>query len=406
MNHVYFYSMITKTTKLIKGSIKMTYYISADRVLLENEEKKMGYLEVKDGIFGEFTDEIPENAKVKDWSGFTLAPGLFDTHIHGIKGHDVMDGTVEAIQEISNAIVQLGVTRFLPTTLTSTDEALEQAISAVSSATDVGLAGAHSEGIFLEGPYFTEKHKGAQNVEHFKDPDVAEFNKWQSLANESIVKIALAPEREHAMNFIKEISNQQVLVSIAHTDADYDCCVQAVDHGARNYVHLFNGMSGLHHREPGAVGAALTDSRSYAELICDGHHVHPIIAAMTLENKKEKLVLVTDCMRAGLMPDDQYYLGEFPVNILNGIAKTSTGSLAGSTLKLIDGVRNLQKWSNRPLHEIWHRGSLSPAASIGKADKFGSIKKGKVADYVVIDEDLNVIATAVEGNLKYVRDEN
>ncbi|WP_301109572.1 N-acetylglucosamine-6-phosphate deacetylase [Sporosarcina sp.] len=378
----------------------MNYFIKADKALLENEERQMGYLEVKDGVFGEFIDEVPENAEVKDWSGYLIAPGLFDTHIHGIQGHDVMDGTAEAVYEISRAIVELGVTRFLPTTLTSSDEALEQAIVAVTEATKNSLPGAESEGLFLEGPYFTEKHKGAQNPGYFKDPNVAEFNKWQKLANGQIVKIALAPEREHAMDFIQKVSDT-VLVSIAHTDADYGCCKDAIDHGARNFVHLFNGMSGVHHREPGAVGAALTDSRAYAELICDGHHVHPVIAAMALENKKDKLMLITDCMRAGLMPDDNYYLGEFPVTIMNGIARTETGSLAGSTLKLIDGVKNLQSWSSLPLYEIWHRGSLTPAASLGKADRLGSIKKGKAADYVVLDEQLTIMATAVDGLVKY-----
>lgn len=380
------------------------YFIKAEQFLLKNETKTKGYLKVENGVFGEFSNEVPENVEVKDRSGFTIAPGLFDTHIHGIKGHDVMDGTIEAIQEISKAIVQLGVTRFLPTTLTSSNEALGQAIYAIVRAMNSGLSGAQSEGIFLEGPYFTEKHKGAQNPGYFKNPDVTEFKRWQDLADGKIVKIALAPERENAMDFIKKVSGQ-VRVSIAHTEADYECCLQAVDNGANNYVHLFNGMSGLHHREPGAVGAALTDSRAYAELICDGYHVHPVIAAMALERKQDKLVMITDCMRAGLMPDDQYYLGEFPVTLSNGIARTETGSLAGSTLKLIDGVRNLQNWSNRPLYEVWHRGSLSPAASIGKADKFGSIEKGKVADYVVLDQDLTVMATAVDGIVKYVKDD-
>lgn len=378
----------------------MNYFIKADSVLLENEERQMGYLEVKDGFFGEFRVDVPPHAEIKDWSGLTIAPGLFDTHIHGIKGFDVMDGTAEAIQEISKALVEFGVTRFLPTTLTSSDKALKQTIGAVIQATENGLLGAKSEGLFLEGPYFTEKHKGAQNPGYFKDPDIDEFNRWQSLADGQIVKIALAPERKHAMDFIEAVSGS-ILVSIAHTDADYACCKDAIDRGARNFVHLFNGMSGFHHREPGAAVAALTDSRAYAELICDGHHVHPVIAAMTLENKEDKLMLITDCMRAGLMPDDTYYLGEFPVTITDGIARTETGSLAGSTLKLIDGVKNLQSWSSRPLYEVWHKGSLSPSASLGKADRLGSIKKGKVADYVVLDKNLQVMATAVDGVIKY-----
>lgn len=380
----------------------MTYYIMADRVLLENEERKMKFLEVRNGLFGEFTDTVPLDVVVEDWSGYTIAPGLFDTHIHGIKGHDVMDGTYEAIEKISSAIVESGVTRFLPTTLTSSDDMLKKAIKAIADAPKDRLSGAQSEGIFLEGPYFTEEHCGAQNTAYFRNPSIDEFKEWQNLANGKIVKIALAPEREGAMEFIQEIS-KQVLVSIAHTNADYECCISAVDKGVRNYVHLFNGMSGLHHRKPGAVGAALTDSRTFAELICDGHHVHPAMATMALKSKKDKLMLITDCMRAGGMPDGKYHLGEFPVNMLDGVARTEGNSLAGSTLKLIDGIRNLYDWSDQPLHEIWHRGSLSPAASIGKADKLGSIAPEKFADYVVIDSNTAIIATAVGGALKYVQ---
>ena len=381
-----------------------TYYIKADRFLLEDEEKQGGYLQVENGLFGGLVTEIPADSVVVDWSGHTIAPGLFDTHIHGVNGHDIMDGTVEAVDEISKAILPLGVTRFLPTTLTASNEDLDKAIVAITDAVDTGLSGAKSEGIFLEGPYFTEKYQGAQNPIYFKNPNVDEFNAWQELAKGGIVKIAIAPERENAIEFIREIGND-VFVSIAHTDASFDCCKEAVDAGARKFIHLFNGMSGLHHREPGVVGAALSDSRAYAELICDGFHVHPDVASMALDVKGDKLVLITDCMRAGLMPDGDYMLGEYPVVMKDGVARTEGGSLAGSTLKLIDGVFNLQDWSKEPLHKVWHRGSLSPAASVGKADKLGSLEKGKVADYVVLDDKLSVKAVAVDGIVKYERDE-
>src|SRR5690625_990219 len=160
----------------------MTFLIKADRFLLENEEKKGGYLEVNNGRFGSFIETVPDNATLIDWSGYTVAPGLFDTHIHGINGHDIMDGSVEAVHAISESILPLGVTRFLPTTLTSSKEDLKLAISAVSEAVKQGLGGAQSEGIFLEGPYFTEKHKGAQNPDYFRDPDLAEFLEWQQTA--------------------------------------------------------------------------------------------------------------------------------------------------------------------------------------------------------------------------------
>ena len=231
----------------------MTYFIKADRFLLENEEKKSGYLQVDNGRFGAFADMVPDNADVVDWSGYTIAPGLFDTHIHGINGHDIMDGSVEAVQGISESVLPLGVTRFLPTTLTSSKEDLNAAISSVKDAVKKGLVGAQSEGIFLEGPYFTEKHKGAQNPGYFRDPDYAEFLEWQQLADGMIVKIALAPEREGSLEFIQAVSQNGVLASLAHTDSSFDRSRHAIDAGARNFVHLFSGMSGLHHREPGVV---------------------------------------------------------------------------------------------------------------------------------------------------------
>ncbi|MBY7144555.1 N-acetylglucosamine-6-phosphate deacetylase [Virgibacillus sp. NKC19-3] len=379
----------------------MNYYIKADRYLLENGEKTGGYLEIVNDRFGSFVNTVPVSANVIDWSGYTIAPGLFDTHIHGANGYDIMDGTEEAVNEISKAILPLGVTRFLPTTLTSSKTDLDTAIKAIRSATVQGLSGAKSEGIFLEGPYFTEKHKGAQNPDYFRDPDYQEFQHWQQIAGNSVVKIALAPERNDSLEFIQQMTRDGVLASIAHTDASFDCCVAGIDAGARDYVHLFNGMTGLHHREPGVVGAALTDERAFAELICDGHHVHPSVATFAANVKGNKLILITDCMSAGLQPDGKYMLGEFPVVMKDGIAKMENGSLAGSTLKLIDGVRNLHKWSNLPLHEVWHRASLSPAKSLRLNNKLGSIAKGKLADYIVLNNDLNVKSVTVEGETKW-----
>lgn len=381
----------------------MKSVIKAKKYLLENKEKQSGYLVIEDGKFAGFTENIPEDARIIDWSNYTIAPGLFDTHIHGVKGYDIMDGTVEAVQEISKALLPLGVTRFLPTTLTSSKADLNKSITSITEAVRQGLSGAQSEGIFLEGPYFTEKHKGAQNPSYFRNPDVQEFSEWQRLAEGSIVKIALAPERESAFEFIQKVSQEGVLVSLAHTDASHSCCEDAVNHGARNFVHLFNGMSGLHHRKPGAVLTALSDSRAYAELICDGFHVHPDVSRFAYQVKQDKLMLITDCMQAGLMPDGNYYLGEFPVVMKDGMAKTETGSLAGSTLILLNGVKNLTKWTSEPLYKIWHLASLTPAKSLGISEKLGSIAPGKIADYVVLDDEFNVKTVAVAGEVKFTQ---
>ncbi|ASK62232.1 N-acetylglucosamine-6-phosphate deacetylase [Virgibacillus phasianinus] len=377
------------------------YYLKADRFLLENGEKSDAFLAVENGRFGDFVEKVPENAAVVDWSGYTIAPGLVDTHIHGINGYDIMDGTVEAVRGVSAALPALGVTRFLPTTLTAYEADLQKAIQAVVAAVNEGLSGAQSEGIFLEGPYFTEKHKGAQNPGYFRDPDYEEFQLWQELSQHTIVKIALAPERDGASDFIRKVSSKGVLASIAHTDAGYDRCKDALDAGARNFVHLFNGMSGLHHREPGVAGAALISKDAFAELICDGHHVHRDIASMVVGIKGDKTVLITDCMRAGLLPDGNYHLGEFPVVLKDGVARTETGSLAGSTLRLIDGVKKLHAWSGRPLSEIWHLASLSPAKSLARDNELGSLQTGKLADFVVMDDELNIQATAIEGKIAY-----
>lgn len=382
---------------------RMSYYVKARKFLLEDAEKEGGNLHIENGRFNGFTDTIPAGAEVIDYTNAIIAPGLFDTHIHGVKGFDIMDGTVEAVKGVSEAILPLGVTRFLPTTLTSAKKDLETAIQKVKQAVAEGLPGAQSAGIFLEGPFFTEKYKGAQNPNHFLDPNIELFNYWQQLAEGQIVKIALAPEREGSISFIEEVTEAGVQVAIGHTDATYDCCQDAVAHGANTFVHLFNGMSGLHHRNPGVAGTALINNEAYAELICDGHHVHPDVAAMAFDRKQDKLILITDCMRAGLLEDGKYRLGEFDVSMKNGIARMDNGSLAGSTLTLIEGVKNLAAWTDESLHQIWHRASLSPAKSLGLAADFGSIATGKVADFTVIDENLTIQATAVAGEVKYER---
>ncbi|MDN3954861.1 N-acetylglucosamine-6-phosphate deacetylase [Sporolactobacillus laevolacticus] len=379
------------------------YFIKAKGFLLEEkQESEKLYLEIDGKSFGSLFSEPPEGAQVLDFSEYMIAPGLFDTHIHGVNGADVMDGTQASFQTISEALLSVGVTRFLPTTLTSSIEELTHVVQELKAAIEKGMNGAQPEGIYLEGPYFTPEHKGAQNPNYFSDPSLEDFHALQEASGNHVVKIALAPERDHAIDFIKAVSAENIKVALGHTNADFHTANAAVNAGASIFVHLFNGMRGLHHRDPGTAGACLLNEQTFAELICDGHHVCSDMVRFAQNVKKDHVVLITDCMKAGLLPEGQYNLGEFPVIVKDGVARTEhSGSLAGSILKLIDGVTNIAKWTDLELYEAWKLGSLSPARSMGVQDRLGSIAEGKCADFVVLDDRLSIIDVAVDGELKH-----
>ncbi len=212
----------------------------------------------------------------------------------------------------------------------------------------------------------------------------------------------MAPERKGAIACIHHAVKKNIHVAIGHTNANYEICQNAIQAGATIFVHTFNGMKGLHHREPGVVGAVLSTEHVYGEIIVDGHHVHPSVVNILYKCKGyDKTCLVSDCMRAGLLGDGTYNLGEFVVQVQDGIAQTEAGSLAGSTLRFIDGVKNIEKWTNASLWECVHMGSLIPAKSIGVDNEIGSIALGKRADFLILTEDLDLIGTVVGGEMKY-----
>lgn len=370
---------------------------------MPNGVKDGGWLEIKDGFFGGWSKTAPaEGAEIKDYSGQWILPGLVETHIHGFLNHDFMDADPEGLKEISRGLLSCGVTSFLATTLTSGSSELEKAAEVVSEYAD-DCEGAKVEGIFFEGPCFTEKHKGAQNPKYFLDPTVEQFDEWQSAANGLITKIAIAPERDGVLPFIAEMDRRGVKVALGHSDASFEQARDAVDAGATLFVHTYNGMSGLNHREPGMVGAAMTSDDAYAEIICDGHHVHPA-AIRTLYNAKgpDHMVLISDCMRAGGMPDGNYTLGEFPVIVGGGTARlVDGGSLAGSILKLIDAVKNVVDWGIASAADAVKMASETAAQANGIADICGSIRLGRPADFLVTTPDLKLEATYLDGEEAY-----
>ncbi|MDT2595651.1 N-acetylglucosamine-6-phosphate deacetylase [Enterococcus dongliensis] len=379
----------------------MKTFIYADKFFLNSGVKNAGYLDVTDGIFGTYTKERPVDAEIIDHSGKWIAPGLVDTHIHGYKNHDVMDNDAEGIKAMSEGLLSCGVTSFLPTTLTSSKERLKDVAATIGKVYQE-VDGAKIQGIYFEGPFFTEEHKGAQNPSYFGDPDLDTFHEWQEASGGLIKKIALAPERKGVKEFVKTITDEGVVVSLGHSNATLEEAQTAVEAGASVFVHAYNGMRGLNHREPGMVGALLTLQHVFSELICDGHHVHPQAAEVLMEKAgHDHVALITDCMMAGGMPDGNYNLGEFPVVVKEGTARLESGNLAGSILKLKEAIKNVVEWDIATPEQAIMMASYVPAVSCKIDDVCGSITEGRAADFIVLESNMDLVATYLDGVQRY-----
>ena len=379
----------------------MKTFIYADKFFLNSGVKGEGYLDVTDGIFGTYTKEKPADAEIIDQSGKWIAPGLVDTHIHGYKNHDVMDNDADGIKVMSEGLLSCGVTSFLPTTLTSTKERLKDVAETIGKMYQ-DVDGAKIQGIYFEGPFFTEEHKGAQNPSYFGDPDVDTFHEWQEASGGLIKKIALAPERKGVKEFVKTVTDEGVVVSLGHSSGTLEEAQEAVEAGASVFVHAYNGMRGLNHREPGMVGALLTLQHVFSELICDGHHVHPQAAEVLMEKAgHDHVALITDCMMAGGMPDGNYNLGEFPVVVKEGTARLESGNLAGSILKLKEAIKNVVDWDIATPEQAIMMASYVPAVSCKIDDKCGMIAEGRAADFIVLEPSMDLVATYLDGVERY-----
>lgn len=369
-------------------------FYKANYIILEDKVLENYYMEVENGKIKSFSKDEPE--EYEDL-GEIIAPGLVDTHIHGYHGEDIMNAKKGALEIISKGLLETGVTSFLPTTLTDSTEKLDEACRVVGEEYK-DVSGAKVRGVFLEGPFFTEKYKGAQNEKYMSDPDIEKLKKWKDLSDGLVNKIAIAPERAGVADFIHKANAMGVTVALGHSDASYEEAMDAVDEGANIFVHTFNGMSGLHHRNPGMVGAAM-NSDAISELICDGHHVNPASANILMNAKgRDKIALITDCMSAGGMADGDYKLGEFDVIVANGTARLKEGgNLAGSILKLKDAVKNVVDWEIADVFDAIQMASLIPAKSVGIDDVCGKLKIGYDADFIVLDQSLDLKSTYLNG---------
>lgn len=378
-----------------------SYALHAERFVLPGGLAGRGYLTVSDGLFGTWSAERP-SCEVVELGDAWVGPGLVDTHIHGFFGHATTDCDPRGLNEASIELARRGTTAWLPTTFTDSVDRIAAQCAAIADANDArgdGFAGARMPGIFLEGPFFTEKHKGAQNPAYLKAPSYEDFSLWQRSARGLIVKSALAPEHEGATAYIARLAAEGVVTALGHSDATYEEGVAAVDAGASVFVHTYNGMSGLHHRSPGLVGCAMATRDTYAELICDGRHVAPgACAALVRAKGWEHVALVTDCLGCGGLPEGSYMSGGLPVVLKDGLCYLEgSGSIAGSILTLAEGVKNMADWGVVSAEQAIRMASEVAARSAGIDAACGFIMPGRAADFNVYAPDLALRATYIGG---------
>ncbi|MDN3679633.1 N-acetylglucosamine-6-phosphate deacetylase [Vibrio tapetis subsp. quintayensis] len=330
-----------------------------------------------------------------------LLPGLVDSHVHGANNSDVMDASHSSLENMSTYFAKHGVTAFVATTVTAPVDKIKNALRQIGKSRAEGLSGAELLGGYLEGPYFTARHKGAHPEAWFRELDCEELDNWISYSDNSLITVALAPEKSNAAQAIKHLKRNNVKVMLGHTDANSEQVEAAFNAGADGIVHCYNGMRGLHHRDPGVVGVGLCHPNSYVEIIADGMHVHPTAIDVAHRCCGERLTLITDAMQAAGMPDGTYQLGEFEVQVNSGEVRTPCGSLAGSTLHLLQAVLNLSKWLNLPLEKAWMYASKVPAQSLSLENQIGTLSIGKRASMVALDEHHLVLNTWVNGKLVF-----
>lgn len=355
-----------------------------------------GGFEVQNGRFSAVGQERSSAPGDVDLRGRRVIPGLVDIHVHGAQGSDASDGSAEALSRMARYLAGRGVTAFAPTTVTLPEEALKRAVMAMRALASGPIPGAsRMVGVHLEGPFLSKARCGAQNPAHLRTPDVDAFLRLNEACGGLVRLVDVAPELPGAIAFIREVC-RDCTVSLAHTDADYDVARAAFGAGARHLTHLFNAMSPIHHRAPGAIGAASARDDVFAELICDGYHVHPAAVLMAFKLFPGRICLVSDGLSCMGMPEGDYALGGLPISVKGGVARLSDGTIAGAATDLYEDMRNAIRFGIDQVEAIC-AATINPARAIGADAEIGSIEVGKWADFVVCSEDLAPEAVYIGG---------
>lgn len=386
------------------------------KVYTEEKTFSDGIIYIKDGVFDKIiiSETSPVNVdslrnlegdldEVIDGQGGYAIPGLIDLHFHGCKGYDFCDGTKEAIAEIAKYEASIGVTAIAPATMTLPVEELERILAVAASykkeAEVSGTQGADLIGINMEGPFISPAKKGAQDERNIIPCDSDICQRFLD-ASEGLVKfVGIAPEcSEESVHFIQQMKDK-VHISLAHTNADYDTAMDAFQAGANHAVHLYNAMPSFTHRAPGVIGAVADNKHVNAELICDGVHIHPSVVRATFQMLgADRMILISDSMRATGMPDGRYTLGGLEVDVVgNRATLVSDGALAGSATNLLDCMRTVVKKMGIPLETAVACATMNPAKALGEYENYGSITPGKKGNVVLLDSELNLKMVVKEG---------
>lgn len=381
----------------------MRTVISADRLFDGSRIIDDPVVEIQDGQVVSVTTrgerEFRGDARVLDFPGATLAPAFFDVHIHGAAGHDVMEATSEALESMGRFLASRGTGSFLATTVTAPLDATLRAVNGLAKliAYPAQEGVAWPVGIHLEGPFLSHAKRGVQPEEHLLAPDIATFDRLYEAAEGQLRLMTLAPELLGAVELTAHATKRGVRVSVGHSDAKTAETRAAIAAGAVSATHTFNAMRTLDHREPGILGVVLTEDALYSELICDGIHSAPEMARLWWKAKgPERAILVTDAMSAAGMPDGEYQLGGFAVQVAHGRAM-ARGVLAGSVLTLDRALENLMAFAGAPADEALRALTTNPAAMIGADGDTGRIAVGAPANLVAVNAAGKLVASMVGG---------
>ncbi len=338
-----------------------------------------------------------DNIETIDIDGAYLSAGFIDIHIHGSGGADTMDATFDTLNIISNTVLSTGTTSFLATTMTMSSEDIDKALQNVKQNCQK-VTGAKIIGVHMEGPYINPDMCGAQDINYIQSPSFEIIDEYHDI----IKMITLSPEVEGGYEFIKELKEKypHIILSIGHSNANYEEAAKSFEAGISHATHLGNAMSGFHHRNPGVIGATL-NSNITCDVIADLIHTHKATLELFWKIKKDKLILITDSMRAGCMKCGEYSLGGQKVIVEEGKAVLENGKLAGSVLKLNEALKNMTKNTDMDLIDAVKSVTTIPAKKLGL--NAGRIEVGLSADMVIFDENFDILMTIIDGKIKYTK---